>query len=77
MTVQTTRVVTPVSWAFAPPWVTVQQACELSGHDGDTMRWMMQDGAVDTKEIGGETLIEKWSLHEYQEALAEVLHWYE
>jgi hypothetical protein len=70
-----TRVVTGVSWVFAPEWLTVGEASHLSGHDADTLRWMIQDGAVDTKRQGDGWLIEKASLREFQEALLEVLHW--
>ena len=51
------------------------EASELSRHDEDTIRWLVQDGALDTKNVGDGCLIEKASLHEYQEALALVLHW--
>jgi len=71
------RVVTPVSWVAAPEWLTVQEACELSGHDVDTLRWMIQDGAVDTRREGDTWLIEKAGLREFQEALLEVLHWWD
>jgi len=66
------RVVTPVSWLFAPEWLRVEEACHLSGHDRETMLWMVADGAVDTDLDG---LICKRSLYEFQEALALVLHW--
>ena len=68
------RIVTPVSWIAAPEWLTIQEACELSGHGVDTMRWLTQDGAVDTKREGDAWLVEKASLREFQEALLEVLH---
>jgi hypothetical protein len=71
-----TRIATMVDWAFAPDWLTVQQAVELSGHDVDTVRWLIEDGAVDTRRDGDTWLIEKESLYEFQEALAEVLHWW-
>jgi len=77
MVAQVTRIVTPVSWAFAPEWLTVKEASELSGHDLDAMRWMIQDGAVDTRRTGDTWLIEKASLREFQEALLEVLHWWD
>ncbi len=71
----TTRVVTPVSWAFAPEWLTIRQAAELSGHDRETLGWLIQDGAVDARRWGKTWLIEKVSLREFQDALALVLHW--
>jgi hypothetical protein len=66
------RIVTPVTWAFAPEWLTVGQACTLSGHTPDVMRHIVAIGGVDTSDVG---LIEKASLWEFQEALALVLHW--
>jgi len=72
MVLQASRIVTPVTWAFAPDWLTVEQASYLSGHDEDTVRWLVEDGSIDTRLDG---LIDKESLHEYQEALALVLHW--
>ena len=71
------RVITPVSWIAAPEWLTVREACELSGHDVDTLHWMIQDGALDTRREGDTWLIEKASLREFQEALLEVLHWWD
>jgi len=69
--------VTLVSWAFAPEWLTVREACELSGHDVNRMHWMIQDGAVDTRCEGDTFLVEKASLRAFQETLLEVLHWYD
>jgi hypothetical protein len=67
------RIVTPVVWAFAPEWLTVREASELSGYDEATIRVLVQDGALDTKR----GLIEKASLREFREALWEVLHWHD
>ena len=75
MVVPQIRVATMVDWLYAPEWLTVQQACELSGHDRGTMLWMIEDGAVDTKLDGDALLIERESLHEFQECLALVHHW--
>jgi len=77
MMLQVARIVTPVTWLAAPEWLTVQEAAELSGHDRGVLHWMIRDGAVDTKLEGDIYLIEKVSLWEFQEALAEVLHWWE
>jgi len=68
--------VTLVSWAFAPEWLTLEEASALSGHPLDVLDWLVQDGAVDTRRDGGGWLIEKRSLYEFQETLAEVLHWH-
>jgi hypothetical protein len=64
-----TRVVTLVSWAFAPEWLTIQEASELSGHNADALRWLIQDRVLDTKHQDDACLIEKASLREFQEAL--------
>jgi hypothetical protein len=69
------RPVTLVSWAFAPEWLTLEEASYLSGHDVDTLRWLIYDGGVDTKRQGDTWLIEKASLREFQETLLEILHW--
>jgi len=76
MVLGTTGIVTPVSWAFAPDWLTVGEASHLSGHDKDTIVWLILDGGIDAKRDGGTWLVDKWSLHDFQEALAEVLHWW-
>jgi len=76
MTCQTARIITPVSWVFAPEWLTVGEASHLSGHDKDTVLWLIEDGDVEAKQDGDTWLVNKWSLHEFQEALAEILHWW-
>jgi hypothetical protein len=76
MTCQATRIITPVTWLAASDWLTIQQAMALSGHDADTVKWLILDGGVDAKRDGDTWLIDKASLHEFQEALAEVLHWW-
>jgi len=70
-----TRVVTGVSWAFAPEWLTLEEASYLSGHDADTLRGLIYDGGVDAKRQDDTWLIEKASLREFQETLLEILHW--
>ncbi len=69
------RTVTPVSWIAAPEWLTVQEACDLSGHDVETVQWLIRDGAVEARYEDGRWLIEKASLREFQEALLLVYHW--
>jgi len=69
---QKRRVATPVDWLFAPEWLTVQQACELSGWDNANLLDIIDVGGVD---VGATGLIHKGSLYEFQETLAEVLHW--
>ncbi len=75
--VPATRIVTLVSWAFAPEWLTMKEASELSGHDLGTLHWMIQEGAVDTRREKDVWLIERASLRESQESLLEVLRWFE
>jgi hypothetical protein len=65
--------VTLVSWAFAPEWLTVEEASALSGHDLSALDWLIKDGALDTRCEGDIWLIEKASLREFQEALLLVL----
>ena len=73
MNVQTARVITPVSWLAAPEWLTIEEACYLSGHDEATMRYLILDGNVESKYHDGAWLVDKWYLHEYHETLLEVL----
>jgi hypothetical protein len=69
---QAQRIVTPVTWIFAPEWLTLDEACHLSGHSRDDMLFIVEDGGVDTNDAG---LIEKQSLYEFQEALLLLRHW--
>ena len=64
------RIATPVDWAFAPEWLTLDEALFLSGFDGDKMRVVIAEGGVDLNDTG---LIAKDSLYEYRETLVEVL----
>ena len=75
MRVQSThqRLITPVVWWLEmPEWLTAEQASYLTGHSVDYINWAVQDGCLDANDAG---LICKDSLHEFQEALALVLHW--
>jgi len=69
---QQRRVATALEWALAPEWLTLDQACFLSGWDPDTMRMFADEGGVD---LNTEGLIEKHSLWELQETAALILHW--
>jgi hypothetical protein len=66
------RIVTPVTWLAAPEWLTVDEACHLSGRDRGTLLFWVSDGDVDTNVDG---LIAKDSLHEMLEALVLLAHW--
>jgi hypothetical protein len=68
------QIVNGIDWAFAPDWLTVEQACCLSGHDRGAMLYIIDEGGVDLSDAG---LIEKRSLWEFQETLAEISHWYD
>jgi hypothetical protein len=64
--------VTLVSWAFAPDWLTVEEASTLSGFDADTLHWLIGHGALDAQRNGDGWLIEKAVLREFQESRLEV-----
>ena len=68
-----TRIVTMVTWIAAPEWLTIGEASYLTGHDPETVRWLIDDGAFEVRREGGAWLIDKVSLREYQETLLEVL----
>jgi hypothetical protein len=70
------RIATPVDWLFAPEWLTLEEACFLSGHDRGTMLHIVEIDGVDLKD-DDQLLIEKQSLYEFQESLALVLNWYD
>jgi hypothetical protein len=70
--VQAQRTASPVERLLAPGWLTVEQACFLSGWDTASMLEITDEGGVDLNLDG---LIEKRSLWEFQEACALVLHW--
>jgi hypothetical protein len=67
------RYITPVVWwVEMPEWLTAEQASFLTGYSVDYINWAVQDGCMDANDAG---LICKDSLYEFQETLAEVLHW--
>jgi hypothetical protein len=68
------NVATGIDWAFASDWLTIEQACFLSGHDRDAMLEIIE---VDGVDLNVEGLIEKRSLWEFQEALVLVRHWHD
>ena len=72
---QRERVVTPLTWALAPAWLDIERASYLSGYTPDFLRFLIQDGGVEAKQDGEALLIEKQSLLDYRECLAEVVHW--
>jgi len=68
------QVASGIHWAFFPDWLSPDQACFLSGLDGDTMEGIANDGGIELDPAG---LIEKASLWDFLDALAFVLHWHE
>ena len=65
---------TPVTWLFAPDWLTPAQAAALMGpaYSEESILALVELGAVDTK-ADAALLIDKYSLREYRDALWEVL----
>ena len=70
------RWVTPVTWLEAPEWLTPEEAAALTGHTLDAIHAIIQTGGVELKD-GDVVLIDRRSLHEFQETLAEVIHWHD
>jgi hypothetical protein len=59
-------------WLDAPKWLTVDEACQLSGYDWGTMLHIVDVDGVDLDDAGH---IEKQSLWDFQDALELVLSW--
>jgi hypothetical protein len=59
-------------WVTSPDWLSLDEACHLTGYDLPAMQSLVDDGAVDLDERG---LIEKRSLWEFLESLILALHW--
>jgi hypothetical protein len=59
-------------WLSAPTWLTVDEACKLSGYDRGVMLHIIDTRGVDLDDAG---LIEKQSLWDFQDALELVLSW--
>ena len=71
------QVARPVEWLYAPNWLTLEQACTLSGWDTSALLTsriggIIDEGGVDTDAAG---LVERDSLLEFQESAALLLHW--
>ena len=66
------RFVNGVTWAFAPDWLTLEEACFLSGYDRGTMLQVLDVDGVDLDNAGR---IEKRSLWEWIEVSVEYAHW--
>lgn len=59
-----------LDWVFAPNWLTVAEACFLSGWSSDQMAEIVAERGVD---LDDDSLIEKQILYEFQGALADAL----
>jgi hypothetical protein len=68
----TEAIATLVDWAFAPQWLTLSEACFLSGYDPSVLRGIIKDDGVDLDNQGR---IEKKSLRHFMEADLLVNHW--
>jgi len=66
------RIATMVDWAFAPQWLSFDEACFLSGHDLPTMLEIVE---VDGVDVDNEGRIEKESLWQFLEAEVLVARW--
>ena len=68
------RIATLVDWAFAPQWLSISEACFLSGHNPNAMLEIIDTDGVD---LDNEGRIERESLWQFLEAEALVLHWWD
>lgn len=59
-----------LDWVSFPDWLTLDQACFLTGWNADQMNEIIRENGVDLDDAG---LIEKQSLYEFQGALADAL----
>ncbi len=66
-------VATLVTWAFAPDWLTVDEAAFLLGCSRELVLELVDQCCVDAEWRDGQWLIEKQSLSEFQESLFEVI----
>ncbi len=66
--------ITPVVWLEAPEWLTPEEAAALTGHTLEAIQEIIDCGGVELKD-GPAVLIDKASLHEFQETLVELAHW--
>jgi hypothetical protein len=69
---ETRRIATGVDWLFAPEWLTIEEACFLSGWSESAMKEIIEEAGVDLNDEG---LIERESLYEFNECAALILHW--
>jgi hypothetical protein len=57
---------------FAPEWLTIEEACFLSGWSESAMKEIIEEAGVNLNDEG---LIERESLYEFNECTALILHW--
>ena len=72
MLISPPRIATGIDWAFAPDWLTLEEARFLTGHDRAYLLAVADGGGVD---LDGEDRIGKLGLWEWQETVALVAHW--
>jgi hypothetical protein len=56
---ETKRIAAMVDWLFAPEWLTIEEACSLSGWSESAMREIIEEAGGDLNDEG---LIERESL---------------
>jgi len=49
-------------------WITVKEACEISGYDDEYLRRLLRNEAIEAKKFGHVWMISKQSLLTYREA---------
>jgi hypothetical protein len=67
------QIATMVDWASAPRWLSIDEACFLSGHDWSAVLDTIDADGID---LNGEGRIEKESLWQFLEAEVLALHWW-
>ena len=68
------RIATGVDWAFAPEWLTIPQACALTGWSAMEMLDIIEVDGVDLKDDEENIFIDRDSLREYREVRVYMSH---
>ena len=61
--------------AFAPDWLAAEEAAGLCGLREAEVLNLVREGRLNCGSAEGTALIDKWSLREYCDTLAELLDW--
>jgi hypothetical protein len=72
MAQQKVQTATLLDWVTSPDWLSLDEACHLTGYDLPAMQSLVDEGMVNLDERG---LIDKRSLWEFLESLILALHW--